>query len=64
MKTKRDLRICRECKKGELQIIGSCDDLVEVECDHCGETYVVEPDGLGMAGEEWVIAKMIDEGYY
>jgi len=53
---------CRECG-GELEIIGlgGFADLVMVECKECGEVYEVEPDGLGMAGEEFVIATMIEE---
>ena len=52
---------CRECK-GKLEIIGTSGygDEVEVHCLSCGEVYNVEPDGLGMAGEEWVIAKIMD----
>jgi len=51
---------CRECKQGELEILGTgfYGDTVEVECQNCGEIYEVEPDGLGMAGEEWAIANM------
>jgi len=53
---------CRECGEGDLKIVGTgyLGDTVEVECPVCGECYEVEPDGLGMAGEEWVIAKMKD----
>jgi hypothetical protein len=53
---------CRECKEGDLKIVGTgyLGDTVEVECPSCGECYEVEPDGLDMAGEEWVIAKMKD----
>lgn len=58
---------CRECKTGKLKIIGSgmYGDCVEVECQNpeCNENYDVEPDGLGMAGMEWVMAKMADEGF-
>jgi hypothetical protein len=53
---------CRECKTGELDIIGTGDYGVEVEClnHYCGAVYEVEPDGLGQGGEEWVEAKMIE----
>lgn len=52
---------CRECG-GSLEIMGTgpYGDTVEVECTKCGEYYEVEPDGLGMAGEEWALAKMKD----
>lgn len=53
---------CIECRAGELRILGTgfYGDTVEVECQNCGEIYEVEPDGPGMAGEEWAIAKMKD----
>jgi hypothetical protein len=49
---------CRECEIGHLRILGlgGFDDLVTVECFHCGEIYDVEPDGLGRGGEELVEA--------
>lgn len=52
---------CRECD-GELKIMGtgSYNDTVEVECQDCGESYEVEPDGLGEAGFEMVEAQMIE----
>jgi hypothetical protein len=56
---------CRECGNGELKVLGTggFGDVVEVECQNpnCGEIYDVEPDGLGMGGEEWILAKSIDE---
>ena len=53
---------CRECKTGELKIIGTgfYGDTIEVECQNCGEFYEVEPDGLGDAGMEMVEAQMIE----
>ena len=53
---------CRECKTGELKIMGtgSYGDTIEVECQKCGEYYEVEPDGLGEAGMEFVEAQMIE----
>ena len=49
-------RICRECRKGGLKILGlgPYEDTIEVECQNaaCGEVYEVEPDGLGDAGLE------------
>ena len=54
-------KFCRECEIGHLKIIGlgGFDDLVQVECSHCGAIYDLEPDGLGMGGEEFAIAQMI-----
>jgi hypothetical protein len=51
---------CRECG-GKLSILGTgCyGDTVEVECGKCGEFYEVEPDGLGMGGEEWAEAMVM-----
>jgi len=51
-------RRCRECRKGRLKVIGlgPYEDTIEVECDECGESYEVEPDGLGDAGLEMVEA--------
>lgn len=58
------MKKCRECKKSQLKIIGTgfYGDTIEVECQNpkCGEIYEVEPDGLGMAGEEFIFAKMQD----
>ena len=53
---------CKECKTGELDIIGTGDYGIEVEClnHYCGAIYDLEPDGLGQGGEEWVEAKMIE----
>jgi len=56
---------CRECR-GELEIMGTdgmgLDSLIEVHCKDCDTTYYVEPDGLGMGGEELIYAMAIDEG--
>jgi len=58
-------RICRECRKGELKILGlgPYEDTIEVECQNpeCGESYFVEPDGLGDAGMELVEAFEIEQ---
>lgn len=44
-------RICRECRKGELKILGlgPYEDTIEVECQNpeCGESYEIEMDGFG-----------------
>ncbi len=42
-------RICRQCKKGTLKVVGMgpYEDTIIVECQECGEEYEVEPDGLG-----------------
>jgi len=49
-------RICRECKKGTLKILGlgPYEDTIEVECQNpeCTAEYSLEPDGLGDAGLE------------
>jgi len=56
---------CRECEIGRLRIIGTgfYGDTVEVECQNaqCGEVYEVEPDGLGMCGEEMAFAMLVEE---
>jgi hypothetical protein len=54
--------LCRECEIGSLKVIGlgGYDDLVQVECRHCGAIYDVEPDGLGRSGDELVEAWAID----
>lgn len=56
------MKKCRECGIGTLQIVGTgyYGDTVEVECNHCGEFYEVEPDGLGMGGMELVEAQMME----
>ena len=55
---------CRECRIGNLEIVGTAgfDDMVEVHCTNpeCDETYEVEPDGLGMCGDEMLVALMLD----
>lgn len=56
------MKKCRECG-GELDIQGTDGrGNVEVECQDCGDYTVVEPDGLGCGGEEWVEAMMMDAG--
>ena len=54
-------RKCRECGEGTVKINGTAgfDDLIEVECDQCGEIYEVEMDGLGEGGMEFVEAQMM-----
>lgn len=55
------MKKCRECGEDTLEIIGEgIHGGVEVECQNpdCLTFYEVEPDGLGMAGEEWAIAKL------
>ena len=56
-------RICRECKKGTLRIIGmgAYEDTILVECPECGEEYELEPDGLGEAGMEMLEAFEIEQ---
>lgn len=56
--------LCRECEIGELKVIGlgGFDDLVQVECGHCGAIYDLEPDGLGRGGDEFVEAWAIQNG--
>lgn len=54
---------CKECD-GELKITGTgyYGDTVEVECQNpdCGECYELEPDGLGLGGDEFVMAAAIE----
>ena len=56
-------RICRECKKGVLKVIGMghWEDTILVECPECGEEYEVEPDGLDEGGMEMVEAWEIEQ---
>ncbi len=58
------MKKCRECKKGNLEILGTgyYGDSIEVECNNpdCGEIYEVEPDGLDEGGLEFVEAQVID----
>lgn len=56
-------RICRECKKGTLKVIGMgpYEDTIIVECQECGEEYELEPDGLGEGGMEMVEAFEIEQ---
>ena len=37
---------CRSCN-GELQIIDADDATMTVECEECGDVYLVEPDAFG-----------------
>lgn len=55
-------RICRECKKGTLTVIGMgpYEDTIIVECQECGEEYELEPDGLDEGGMEMVEAFEIE----
>ena len=49
-------RTCRECRKGELKIVGlgPMQDTIEVECQNpdCGDSYEIEMDGFGEGGLE------------
>jgi len=47
-------RICRECKRGTLHVLGlgSYEDTIEVECPVCGDGYEIELDGFGEGGLE------------
>jgi hypothetical protein len=38
--------VCRSCR-GELRIIDADDATMTVECDECGDVYLVEPDAFG-----------------
>ena len=54
---------CPECKEGNLEVTGTDEefgDLIEVECNTCGYSTTLEPDGLGEGGMEWVDAKILD----
>lgn len=37
---------CRECG-GQLKVIDADDATMTVECQECGDTYLVEPDAFG-----------------
>lgn len=55
---------CRTCGK-ELKILGLgfYGDTIEVECVACGDTYEVEPDGLGEGGLEFIEAQRIQREF-
>ena len=59
-------RKCRECKTGNLKIVGiGCyGDTIEVECQNqsCGDAYEVEADGFGEGGMEFIEAQAMDMG--
>lgn len=38
--------VCRSCR-GTLQITEADDATMLVECDDCGDSYLVEPDAFG-----------------
>ena len=56
-------RICRECKKGTLKVIGMgpYEDTIIVECQECGEEYELEPDGLDEGCMEMVEAFELEQ---
>jgi RNase P subunit RPR2 len=56
-------RICRECRKGTLEItgMGAYEDTILVQCPECGEEYELEPDGFGEGGIELVEAFEIEQ---
>jgi hypothetical protein len=56
-------RLCRECKKGTLEItgMGAYEDTILVQCPECGEEYELEPDGFGEGGMELVEAFEIEQ---
>lgn len=56
-------RICRECRKGTLKVIGMgpYEDTIIVECQECGEEYELEPDGLDEGCMEMVEAFEIEQ---
>ncbi len=56
-------RICRECKKGTLQIEGMNDyeDGIIVSCPECGTEYELEADGFGEGAMEMVEAFEIEQ---
>lgn len=56
-------KTCRECKKGQLKIVGLgyYEDTILVECPECGEEYEVEPDFFGEGGLEMAKAWEIEQ---
>lgn len=50
---------CRECG-GPLQVTDADDATMLVECEQCGESYSVEPDGFGDGGMEYWPAIMAE----
>ena len=46
MRVKPEDGLCRTCS-GILEITDADDATMTVECDECGDTYVVEPDAFG-----------------
>ena len=56
------MKKCPECG-GVLKILGTgtYGDSILVSCIECGEELELEPDGLGMGGEEWAIAASMED---
>ena len=46
---------CR-CCQGQLRITGVDDATMEVECQSCGETYLVETDAFGDGGMDYFMS--------
>lgn len=49
-------RECRECKSKNVKIVDADECSITVHCLNCGEEYLLEPDGFGEGGMEWVEA--------
>ncbi len=57
-------RRCPECGKKSLEItgMGGFEDTILVDCDECGYSAELEPDGLGEGGFEMLEAMQIEHG--
>jgi hypothetical protein len=56
---------CRSCRNGHLVIIDADDATMTVECEDCGDVYLVEPDAFRDGGmtyyAEFLIGKQGEE---
>jgi len=52
---------CRSCQ-GELTIIDADDATMTVECEECGDVYVVEPDAFGDGCMTYYVGFLTGEG--
>ena len=50
---------CRECG-GQLKIVDVDDATMTVECQECGESYVVETDAFGDGCMTYYVGFMVD----
>jgi uncharacterized Zn finger protein len=59
MRVDRKDGVCRSCG-GELEIIDADDATMTVECQECGDSYVVETDAFGDGCMTYYVGFMVD----